>query len=109
MKTANKINAGDYIFENGKAVTAIQKEQIVQNIKTELCCGLGKFYPDKNFGSTVKNAMANNLQEENVICAVKNCLSKYKNIYVKSAYINSNEIELNLIINNNDERVVIYV
>ena len=53
--------------------------------------------------------MANNLLEENVICAVKNCLSKYKNIYVKSAYMNSNEIELNLIINNNDERVVIYV
>lgn len=107
MKTANKIVNGDYIFENGKVVTVGQKEQLIQNIKTELYCKLGEFYPDKNFGSTLKYIFPNSLQEENVICCVKSCLSKYKNIYVKSAKIKGNEITLDLIINSDDERVVI--
>ena len=63
---ANKIENGDYVFTNGAAEKAGLMEQVLQDLRTALFCRRGRFYPNKEFGSTAAAAASSYPYHENL-------------------------------------------
>lgn len=92
----NKIENGDYVFENGKAATADLTQQILQDLRTALFCRRGRFYPNKEFGSTAAAAAEKYPANETLLAAARSCLENYDGVLVKNASVENGQAQLTL-------------
>lgn len=104
---ANKIENGDYVFENGAAQTAGWREQVLQDLRTALFCRIGSFYPNKDFGSTAAGAYVEYPADETLLAAARRCAEKYSGVVVKAAHFENEKARLTLVISGQETEAVI--
>ena len=102
-----KIINGDYV-KNGDGLAEVQYiEELLQNAVLALTAIRGAFYPDKNFGSRLKNA--GEKSEALAACYARQALSGFDGVYIKSAKINENGYEFAVLVNDEERQVLIKV
>ena len=100
-----KITNGDYV-KDGAGLAEVQYiEELLQNAVIALQTLRGSFYPDKNFGTQLKNAKDRN--EALAACYARQALSGFDGVHIKSAKINDNGYAFTLLINDQERQVLI--
>lgn len=100
-----KITNGDYV-KDGAGLAEVQYiEELLQNAVIALQTLRGSFYPDKNFGSQLKNAK--NMSEALAVCYARQALSGFDGVHIKSAKINDNGYAFTLLVNDQERQVLI--
>lgn len=105
---ANKIENGDYVFTNGAAEKARLMEQVLQDLRTALFCRRGRFYPNKEFGSTAAAAASSYPYHENLLAAARRCLEKYEGVLVKNAHFENGQARLTIVFYGQETEVAIH-
>lgn len=105
---AYKLENGDYVkTDDEKDFQTVEYiDEIVQTASLALKAQRGKFYPDKNFGSHIKNMIANE-NAERVLVWARQALDSIDGVYVKNALIKDKTLVADLIINNIERSVSI--
>lgn len=99
-----KLNNGAYtVDENGNLIGIEYIEQVLQNVSLMLSANRGKFYPDKNFGSSISKNDAS-LQ---ALAYARQALSELDGVCVKSALMDNDSIIFSLLINEEERSVTI--
>ncbi len=101
-----KLINGDYAKENGKPLTVTYVEELLQNAFVAINTKRGRFYPNKNFGSFIKESTAVPI-EEYAFAYASQAVDGIDGVYVKSAKAIEGAIKIKLIINNAEKEVVI--
>ena len=70
--------------------------------KSALYCKLGSFYPDKNFGSKIRQAIDD---KKLLLSFVRSALNDIDAVYVKSADLKENKLTATLLINDEERQV----
>ncbi len=78
-------------------------EQIIKDCISALACPLGKFYPDKNYGSRLNGQADIN----SLLCAARLAVNNIDGVYIKNGKTEDNKLILSVLINENEERTVI--
>lgn len=102
----NKIVNGDYLIKNGREEHTEYIDELLQNVKILLTAGRGSFYPDKNFGSSIK-AAGNRLDNQYALLYARQALDTLDGVYVKQAELNGTQLCLDLEINNEERQVTL--
>lgn len=104
------IENGDYVKCDDK--TGLKKTQytdeLLQNIKILLTARRGKFYPNKNFGSHIRE-ITGEPKAEYALNYARQAVSSIDGVYVKSAHIGSAEIVFTLEINDEERQVSVNI
>lgn len=101
---AHKLINGDYAKINGKSVDVIYIEELLQNAFTAINTQRKKFYPNKDFGSYIKQN-ANIPAEEYAFAYACQAVDGIDGVYVKSAKAENGNITINLILNDKEGEV----
>lgn len=102
---ASKLIDGDYRRdENGNAVTVEYVDELLQNAFVTLSTRRGRFYPNKNFGSRIKES-AELPREEYVFAYAVQALDKIDGVTVKSASVENGEARIKLTVNGLEKEV----
>ncbi len=101
-----KLIDGEYVKDGGELLTVEYIEALLQNISLILHAERGKFYPDKDFGSRIREIKREPF-EEYAAAYIRQALYGLDGVFVKSVKKNGNEITVSLTINNEDREVVL--
>ncbi len=101
-----KITDGEYVKEGGELVSIEYIEALLQNVFLILSTQRGKFYPDKNFGSRIKDINKEPF-EEYAAAYIRQALYDLDGVFVKGVEKDENEIKVSLTVNNDDREVVL--
>lgn len=71
---------------------------------TALVCPAGEFYPDKDYGSLIKNSI-DNIDNGRLLCYARQALGSFDGVYVKNAVIENKKAVFTFMIND-EERMV---
>ena len=100
-----KIINGDYV-KDGDGLAEVQYiEELLQNAVIALQAHRGSFYPDKNFGSQLKNAGSES--EFLAACYARQALSGFDGLCIKSAKIKDNGYAFTVLVNDQERQVLI--
>lgn len=81
-------------------------ENVLKEVVSTLQTVRGEFYPDKNYGSNLKNI--NKMPFDfYALTFAKQALYDKKGIYVKSANVKNNTYEFNILFNGEERQVLI--
>ena len=100
----NKLIDGDYRKENGRLSEIDLISEVLQNVFVTLSVERGKFYPNKNFGSSISN-ITNEPMEQYALAFARQALDDTDGVYVLDAVIKSGTAELTVLINDKREKV----
>ena len=102
---ASKLIDGDYRRdESGNAVTVEYIDELLQNAFITLSTRRGRFYPDKNFGSRIKENTALPTDEYIFTYAVQ-ALDGIDGVTVKAAASENGEAVIRLTVNGSEKEV----
>ena len=100
-----KIINGDYV-QDGAGLAEVQYiEELLQNAVIALQTLRGSFYPDKNFGSQLRNF--SEVNEALAACCARQALSGFDGVLIKSAKATGDGYEFNLLVNDRERQVLI--
>ena len=101
---AHKLTDGDYTKQNGKSVDITYIEELLQNAFVAINTRRKRFYPNKNFGSYIKeNALTP--AEEYAFAYASQAVDGIDGVYVKGAELKDGKIKIKLILNNKEGEV----
>lgn len=100
-----KISNGEYALDSKKNMIEIGYiELLLQNTALMLGAKRNKFYPDKNYGSLIFDAMDN---KDKILAYARQAVSNLDGVCIKSASVNNNNIVFDLILNGEERSVVV--
>jgi phage baseplate assembly protein W len=101
-----KIINGDYVkSQNGTALESVDYiDELLQSVRIILSAERGKFYPDKNFGSHLKN-IANEPRTEYALAYARQAVDTLDGVFVKKAELVDGSMIFDLTINNEERQV----
>lgn len=101
----NKIENGEYVKNENSGVFQIDYiEEVLQNVWLAMRCERGGFYPDKNYGSHLKESLL--LPKEQYILALaRQSAEAIDGVYIKSVDINEDSAVFTVLVNNDERRV----
>ena len=102
----NKIVNGDYVVSGGTAEQTEYIDELLQNIKILLTADRGSFYPDKNFGSSIK-ASGSKLTNQHALLYARQALDTLDGVYVKEAELSGTQLCFKMEINNEERQVTL--
>lgn len=102
----NKIVNGDYVISGGETEQTEYMDELLQNARILLTASRGNFYPDKNFGSSIKRT-GNRLTQQYALLYARQALDTLDGVYVKQAEIKNARLCLTLEINNDERQVTL--
>lgn len=76
-------------------------EQIIKDCVGVITCPIGKFYPDKNYGSRIHTEC----ELGRLLAAARLAVSKLDGVYIKNGKTDGNILLLSVLINNNERTV----
>ncbi len=76
-------------------------ETAVQNSVTAIVCPLGKFYPNKDYGSCVINASDAGM----LLASARQAVGSIDGVYVKNVTVSNGTAEFTLVINDEERSV----
>ncbi len=82
-------------------------ESILCDCVTELNCPLGAFYPDKNYGSKIKNSIM--LNNEKLLAYARQAVAMIDGVYIKSVETNTKNALFEIMINDEKRQVCIEI
>ena len=98
---------GDYALDgNGGIATVSGREALLQNAVQALTARRGRFYPNKEFGSRIREELQ---EPENAyaLAFAQQALDAMHGVFVTKAEKNGNRIIFRLFLNNREEEVAI--
>lgn len=102
-----KIVNGDYIMmndsDNIQSVEYI--DEVIQTIKMLLVTQRGKFYPNKDFGSLLKQSLPQP-SEEYALAYARQALEGLDGVFVNTVRVDNGTIYLNVSINSEEKQVI---
>ncbi len=102
---ASKLIDGDYQRdENGNAVTVEYIDELLQNAFVTLSTRRGRFYPNKNFGSRIKENDALP-KDEYIFAYAVEALDKIDGVTVKGVSVENGEAKIKLKVNGLEKEV----
>ena len=101
-----KLIDGEYVKDGGALVTVEYIEALLQNVSLILYAERGRFYPDKDFGSRIREINKEPF-EEYAAAYIRQALYDLDGVFVKNVRKNENEITVELIINDENREVVL--
>lgn len=83
--------------------------EILQNALRAICCPRGRFYPDKNYGSKIKNSVTSitALSDKQLLDYARQAVSDIDGVTVKSVNVGSKNIKFTILVNNERGQVSI--
>lgn len=100
-----KIINGDYAFDDENKLKRVEYiDELLQNVVFTLSTQCGKFYPNKDFGSYIKE----NKEAPEDLCFLvyaRQAIDDIDGVYIKSAKKNGKQVSF-IILVNDEERVV---
>ncbi len=102
----NKIVNGDYVISNGETERIEYIDELLQNAKILLTASRGCFYPDKDFGSSIKRT-GRILTGEYELLYARQALDTLDGVYVNQAEIKNSQLCLTLEINDEERQVTL--
>lgn len=102
----SKLVNGDYSLENGQPLTVDYLEELLQNAFVAVNTRRRRFYPNKSFGSYIKETAALPL-EEYAFAFASQATDGIDGVYVKSAERVSGGVKIKLLLNDTEGEVVI--
>jgi homoaconitase/3-isopropylmalate dehydratase large subunit len=104
------IENGDYVKsdENKDLKNVEYIDEILQNVAIVLNARRGKFYPNKDFGSYIKN-IENEPKAEYALNYARQAVSSIDGVYVKSVDIDDKEMIFTMIVNEKEGLVRVKV
>lgn len=102
----NKIVNGDYVISDGKLSQTEYIDELLQNAKILLTASRGCFYPDKNFGSSIKRTVGR-LSNQYALLLARQALDTLDGVYVKQAELNGSQLCFALEINDEERQVTL--
>ena len=79
-------------------------EEAVKSCKEAIYCQKGNFYPDKNYGSKIRQSLDD---EKLLLSFARFALKDIDGVYVKNAKASEDSIELQILINDEQRQVKI--
>lgn len=102
----NKIINGDYV-KAGNTLEQIEYiDELLQSIKIVLTAGRGSFYPNKNFGSNIRN-ICQEPRAEYAIAYARQALDTLDGVCVKGVTFENNQATFTIDINNEERQVTV--
>lgn len=102
----NKIVNGDYIKQGISLEQIDYIDQLTQNAKLVLTAGRGHFYPNKDFGSSVKQLHDESMSDY-ALCYARQALDTLDGVCVKQAVFSNNQWCFTLEINGEERQVTV--
>ena len=102
---ADKLINGDYVKENNTLIKIEYIDELLQNAGLVLNAERGRFYPNKNFGSRIKEAAGR--PAEYALAYARQALDGIDGVFVCSASQSGNSVVLKLMINGEEREVSI--
>lgn len=102
-----KIANGDYVMQdNSDNVQSVEYiDEVVQAIKMRLVAQRGKFYPNKDFGSFLRQELPQP-EEEYALAYARQALEGLDGVFVSSARLEDGTIYLGVAINAKEMQVI---
>lgn len=85
-----------------------QSDTVLADCITALVCPAGEFYPNKNYGSRIKQIIKNTNEKE-LLCYARQALAGMDGVYVKNVKIQDNSILFSIMINDEERQAVIAI
>lgn len=105
----NKTENGGYVPDGAAGILQVDYiEELLQNAVLAMKCSRGSFYPDKNYGSLLKNSIKAPA-EQYVLAFARQAVECLDGVYVKSAQMNNNIAVLTVLLNNEERQVSLEV
>lgn len=103
----DKITNGDYILlDNNAGLDSVEYiDEIVQNARILLYTHRGRFYPNKDFGSLLRNDLPSP-SDEYALCYARMALEGLDGVFVDSARVDDNTMYVDLSINKRKVQVI---
>lgn len=107
---AQLIKNGDYVKCDDKSdlKRAEYIDEIMQNVAVVLTARRSKFYPNKEFGSYIRECPAQP-RADYALNYARQAVDMIDGVYIKSAEINSNKIIFNVIVNDEERQVSVNI
>lgn len=102
----NKIEGTDYVKQNGTLRQVEYIDELLQNIKIILTASRGSFYPNKNFGSRIKE-ICQEPRDKFALMYARQALDTLDGVCVKSAEFCENQYVFTLDINGEERQVTV--
>lgn len=80
-------------------------QKILRDCLRMLNCPLGKFYPDKNYGSSL-HGLSNKTDAADILYRARRALLGIDGVFVSSVSFLDNGVSFTVLINNSEERQV---
>jgi len=101
----NKIENGDYVKTENSGVLQIDYiEEVLQNVWLAMCCERGRFYPDKDYGSHLKESLLFP-KEQYILAFARQSAEDLDGVYIKSVDINEGSAVFTVLVNDDERRV----
>lgn len=101
-----KIENGDYVYENGMLQTLEHTKAVLQSLQILLQCPRGKYYPNKNFGSHIPE-MKIQAPNDLVLAYARQAVSEIDGVFIKSVEIDNGQAVFDVLVNNEEGKVYI--
>ena len=102
---SDRLIDGDYVKENGALVQVDYIDEVLQNAKLLLKAIRGRFYPNKNFGSHIREN--SDISAAYATAYARQALDSLDGVYVSSARRENSDIIIKLLINGEEREVSI--
>lgn len=80
-------------------------ENVIEACVNAAKCPLGKFYPDKDYGSTLSRRYTDEIN----LCYIRRTLAGFDGVFVHSLTVTMGRASLLLMINNEEREVEFYI
>jgi hypothetical protein len=101
----NKIENGKYAKNSSGSLLRVDYiDELLQDVLLCLECHRGEFYPNKDYGSSIKNNLLATSQEL-LLSSARQALRELDGVSVKSVLINDNSAEFTVLVNNEQRQV----
>lgn len=92
-------------FFNNDTASLVSADDILENCVMAIICPLSKFYPDKNFGNSIRQS----IDCGELLASARQAVRNIDGVFIKNLCVNNGMAEFTIMINDKTRRVSINI